>query len=303
MKLTFISSSIIIGILMLSSCARLDANLFNNAHLDSYKLDAYDGTKELPGLPATYQVADSMVHSLQLTSKSSSEGNETVYGFYIGDVSKIATDTVILYCHGNKHHIDNYWNRAKLLAHLGGRAHRYGVLIFDYRGYGMSTGKPTEEGMYCDVDAFMEWLKSKGLSNDRLFIYGYSLGTGAATHMTAIPRTLTPSRLILEAPFAGTDVMSSDATQLNIPAVFITNNKVDNAAMIQKVNQPFCWMHGTDDMFLNIKTHGEVVYKNYHGVFSEAHRIEKADHNNVPVVWGYENYLNAISTFITAKIK
>jgi hypothetical protein len=39
---------------------------------------------------------------------------------------------------------------------------------------------------------------------------------------------------------------------------------------------PFFWMHGVDDQFLNIETNGEIVYRNYRGSYSEAHRINGA---------------------------
>ena len=77
-----------------------------------------------------------------------------------------------MYCHGNKWHMDFYWQRAKLLAHTNGK-NKYGVLMMDYRGFGMSEGDPTENGMYADVNACMKWLKDKGLTNSRLIIYGF----------------------------------------------------------------------------------------------------------------------------------
>lgn len=287
---------IILCSLVLSSCLRLDDQLFNNEKLNEYKFDAYTGTKELPDLPASYSVADSMRHLFTLTS-TSSEGSAEIYAIYIGDLNTIAADTVILYCHGNAHHMDRYWNRTKLLAHTGGR-HRYGVLTLDYRGYGKSGGKPSEKNMYADVDAALKWLQSKGVSGNRVVIYGFSMGSAPATEISANNYSLKPAKLILEAPFASAQVMVNDASRLALPAGYFTHLEIDNAEEIKKVNQPFLWMHGTADDFLDINTHGEVVYKNYRGVHSEAWRVSGAGHESVPSKSGYPDYLQHLFNFI-----
>ena len=281
-----------------SSCLRLDDNLYNlTDKITEYKLDNYTGENDFV-LDNSYQIQDSLVHLFTLSSKTSSESvATTIRAIYIGSLSKIKTDTVIMYCHGNKWHMDFYWQRAKLLAHVSGK-NKYGVLMIDYRGYGLSEGKPTEDGLYADVDAALQWLKINGLSNSRLIIYGFSMGTAPACELTSKPRSMTPSKIILEAPFASADVMANDGSGINMPGSFFTNLKIDNAEEIKTISQPFCWIHGTNDNFLNINTHGEVVYKNYKGLYQEAHRIDGADHGEIPVKMGFVNYLNTLSTFI-----
>lgn len=288
----------IIVFVVFSSCLRLDDNLYNlTDKITEYKLDNYTGEQDFI-LDNSYHIPDSMIHVFTLSSQTSNESTaKNIYAIYIGQISRIQTDTVIMYCHGNKWHMDFYWQRAKLLAHTSGK-NKYGVLMIDYRGYGLSDGKPSEDGMYADVDAALQWLKLNGLSNSRLMMYGFSMGTAPTCELTNKPRTMTPSKFILEAPFASADVMTSDASGLNMPGSFFTNLKIDNAEEIKTINQPFCWIHGTNDNFLNIITHGEVVYKNYNGTYKEAHRIPGADHGEIPVKMGFDNYLNTLSTFI-----
>jgi len=281
----------------LTSCLRLDSQLFNSEELSEYKFELYTGNRELGTLPAIYAVADSMRHLVTFTSNSS-EGAAKLYGVYIGDIQHIATDTVILYCHGNAKHMDNYWNRAKLLAHVGGK-HRFGVLMFDYRGYGMSEGKSSEKNMYADADAALKWLQSKGLTSSRLIVYGYSLGSAPSTEVASSTYTLQPIQLLLEAPFASSEVMVQDGSKLALPGSYFTSAKINNADKIKQVKIPFMWMHGTADSFLSIQTHGEVLYKNYVGAKGEAYRIAGAEHGDLPLVFGYNNYVNAIYDFIT----
>ncbi len=284
---------IALGAFMLASvgCLRLDSNLYNASKTDAYQLDDYTG-EVVFRLPDAYDVPADKIHLFTLKS-----GGYTIWAVYVGDTARIATDTVILYCHGNRDHLDHYWERIKLLANVGGKL-RYGVLSFDYRGFGLSEGEPTEAGMNEDADAAMRWLKGHGLTGDRLVMYGFSLGSAPATELAAHPRTLKPAKLILEAPFASAAVMVQDAALLAMPATFFTNLKINNADRIRDVDVPFCWIHGQEDKFLSDSTHGRVVYERYQGPYKEAHVIPGAVHNNVPQVWGYEDYTAALAAFI-----
>ncbi len=63
-------------------------------------------------------------------------------------------------------------------------------------------------------------------------------------------------------------------------------------------NSLFFWIHGIEDHYLNMATTGELVYKNYKGIYKEAHRIPEAEHNSVPNTMGFKNYLNTTGSFI-----
>lgn len=281
----------------LSGCFNLDDNLYNPSKVDEYRLDAYDGDTDFH-LDLSYRIPDSLVHIFTLASQASDEsGATTIYAIYIGSISRITTDTVIVYCHGNKDHMDGYWTRAELLANTKGK-NRFGVMMVDYRGYGKSEGESSEEGLYADVDAALKWLKSKGLSDDRLVIYGFSMGTAPATKLAAETYSMKPSKLMLEAPFASAETMIQDASGLDLPGDFFTTLSINNAEEIKSVDQPFFWIHGEADDFLNINTHGQVVYDNYEGTYSEAHRIPGADHRSIETTMGFHAYMDAVGDFI-----
>ncbi len=283
-------------IFTITSCLRLDSMLYNpGVKITEYKFDNYDGA-ELDKLDASYDVA---ADKRSLFTINSTNGNK-IYACYVGDMARIATDTVILYAHGNKYNMDLYWQRTKLLANMGGRKHRFGVLTFDYQGYGLSEGKPTEAGMYDDADACLQWLKAHGLTNDRLVVYGFSLGSACTTELTASPRSMTPSKLILESPFSNSDAIANDgAGGFNVSASFFADTKIDNAAKIRNVKQPFLWLHGVKDDFLKIDTHGEIVWKNYGGTKGTAVRVAEGVHSTVPNTLGYVNYMKIIADFVT----
>jgi pimeloyl-ACP methyl ester carboxylesterase len=218
---------------------------------------------------------------------------------YVGDLASISTDTVILYCHGNKDHMDFYWPRQKLYAHAGGLG-RYGVLMFDYPSFGLSEGKSSEANMYRTTARAIEWLQAQGLQNDRFVIFGFSLGSAAACEVAAHPTAyaLAPSKLILEAPFASAEVMIQDGGLLSMPGSFLVDLLIDNATEIKKINIPLLWIHGQDDSFLTVKSHGQPVYDNKTNGYKEAFLVPGGEHETTPFVAGYQNYIDHISAFI-----
>ena len=152
---------VIASFLVLTGCLRLDDNLYDPTALKDYLLDKYTGEVDFY-LNSDYAIPSSLVHIFTLPSQAPDESTPTtIYAIYIGEISKIATDTVIMYCHGNRDHMDFYWPRAKLLANAGSK-NRFGILMIDYRGFGMSGGETSEKGLYADADAALLWLKNKG---------------------------------------------------------------------------------------------------------------------------------------------
>jgi len=282
-----------------SGCFNLDADLLNPGDkITSYYMADYTGAVDFH-LDSSYTLPKNFVNVFTLQSQGIGEASPTtIYVAYLGDTTRIGTDSVIVYCHGYDHHMDFYYPRVQLLANVGSK-NRYGVMMMDYRSFGLSHGTPTEEGLYADVDATVNWLKSKGLTGDRLILYGMSLGGAPATYLAANPRALPAQKLILESPFASTGSITGDATGLNIPASAVTTLKFDNAQEIKSVMQPFFWTSGLNDSFLNINTNGDVIFQNYQGAYGEAHRIPGADHSTVPQTWGFKNYSDSLLKFIT----
>ena len=287
--------------LSFSACFNMDANLYNPTPIDEYKFNASSPDDWQFDLPDEYRIPDSLIQLLRVTSQFEGEGgSETIYGVYLGDTNRIATDTVIVYCHGNGGYLDNYWSRISLLANLGGK-NNFGVLAMDYRGYGRSTGTPSEDGLYADVDACVQWLAASGLTGDRLVMYGYSLGTAPACELTANPRTLDPMAVILEAPFASAEMMGQASTGLDLPGSFYTTLQIDNAEEIRKVDQAFCWFHGTEDSFIDYEAHGQAVWDNYSGTRGLALPAPGGTHGNAPFAYGLSAYVEAMGNFIQGK--
>ena len=206
------------------NCFRLDSFFYSpNTDITEYKMDNYDKKEFI--LDSSYNIDPSMVSIFTITSADDEGKPVEIYAMYLGDISRISSDKVVLYCHGNSGNMDYYWLRVKLLANMNGQ-HFYGLLTFDYQGYGLSKGTPSEENLYRDTDAAMSWLKNNGLTDDRLIIYGYSMGTDPCHEFNGKPRAMQPALLILESPFASADIMVQDGSGLALPGSYFTNQKI-----------------------------------------------------------------------------
>ncbi len=271
----------------------LDGLGFPATKTDMYLFDGYaDGDMNLPD---SFTVDANNRTLVTMESIDAATGQSyTIYGVYLGDTSTISTDTVILYLHGQSVHLDLYWDRATLLANLGNK-YNYGVFMIDYRGYGMSEGEPTEQGLYEDCQAAIDWLTNRGLTGDRAIYYGFSLGAIPAIDRAAYG-SITPSKLIVEAPLASVENLVHSSTLINLDPGFVTTLEFPNAEKIKDVSAPFMWFHGTDDDYIEIEN-GELIYANHPGVKTPV-RVQNAMHGNIPDVMGIFNYMSTLETFI-----
>jgi len=105
----------------------------------------------------------------------------------------------ILFFHGNAENISTHVNSVLWLALAG-----YQVVLFDYRGYGRSEGKPTLAGVHQDGEAALAWVRTlDGVDPARLVVYGQSIGGAIATYAVACtPATERVRALIVESCFA-----------------------------------------------------------------------------------------------------
>ena len=277
-----------------------DEDYFEPEKTNSYTLDAYQGNTGFQ-LDSSYSIDDTLIQEINLESN---DGNSTanIVGIYVGDISKININKVIVYCHDKSKNIDYYWPRIKLLAKTGLEEH--GIFIIDYRGYGKSEGKPNENGFYADINTAIVWLEEQGLTGERLIMYGYGLGSAVAVELTESPRSLTPAKIILEAPIASFESLIQDTTLQSTPSSYLSDLDFNNVDKMKNITQPLMWIHGTEDKIYDINSQGQFLYDQHTGVVNTdkfSRLIEGASHVNIPQKFdnGLEGYVFEVLTFIT----
>ncbi len=146
----------------------------------------------------------------------------------------------LLFFHGNAGNIGDRVENLKLLHELGLR-----VLIFDYRGYGLSEGTPSEQGLYQDARAAFDYLRSRNdVDPDRIALFGRSLGGAVAVDLaTRVPCW----RLILESTFTSLSDMARQVLPLPLIHRLVTE-RFDSLGKIGGVRVPLLQFHGTQDL-------------------------------------------------------
>lgn len=171
----------------------------------------------------------------------------------------------ILLSHGNAEDLADIRRIMVRLHEIG-----FSVFAYDYRGYGTSRGKPSEDGFYRDIDAAWLYLtENLSVPPERIIAYGRSLGTGPSVEL-AQNRKL--AGLILEAPFMSIYRVVTGGRLLLF-------DKFNNARKIGNVRAPVLIIHGGRDELVPIR-HGMRLFEmanepKYHLW------IDKADHYNV----------------------
>ena len=291
MKFIYITLLLII----FSSCNKnLDGLGFPALKVDNYDFGNHEEEIEIPSI---YDIDEDMIHLFPLTSTDKITGDTyKIYAVYIGDMATISTDTVILYTHGQAKNMDYYWSRASLLANLSSKNH-YGVLMMDYRWYGMSEGTPTEIGLSEDVTACIEWLKSKNVQAKNTIYYAFSLGVIPSLDLIGNKTDFIPTKILIESPLSSVENLTNNSTLINVDPRFMTSLKFNNVNAIQKVKIPLYWLHGREDSYIEL-SNGQLVYDNHTGAYKEPHIIDGAEHADIPVVMGFETYLKSVNDFI-----
>jgi len=144
----------------------------------------------------------------------------------------------VVYFHGNGGNL-SVW--APILAGIAGRG--YAVLAFDYRGYGMSTGRPSERGLYRDVEAVIE-RTTEGLRDPKTVVYwGRSLGCTMAAYAATIRA---PHGLILESGFPSARSLLRSSPVFAFLAWF-SSYRFPCSTFLRQVSVPALVLHGDAD--------------------------------------------------------
>ncbi len=144
----------------------------------------------------------------------------------------------ILFLHGNAGSLEN---RIHKINHF--KDMNVNFLIIAWRGFSGNEGKPTEKGLYEDARSAVRWLKSNGVKENNIIIYGESLGTGVATE---IAQNKNFAGVILESPFTSMIDAGKDKYPY-LPVRLLLKDKYESDKKIKNVKSPVLVMHGKVD--------------------------------------------------------
>jgi len=176
----------------------------------------------------------------------------------------------VLFCHGNAGNISHRLDTARIFLDLG-----LDVLLFDYRGYGRSEGRPSEKGIHLDTAAAWDWLtRERGVPPAEVVVAGRSLGGAPAARLaaTAAPP---PRALILESVFSSIPDMA--AAHYPVYPPWLSRIALPTARFVRDVHVPLLVIHSRDDEIVPIRL-GEKVFAAANE--PKAFRELRGDHNH-----------------------
>ncbi len=190
---------------------------------------------------------------------------------------------IILYFHGNAGNLSRWGTIAEYFVDRN-----YDVLIMDYRTYGKSTGKLSEQALYKDAQVCYNYLKNNYQENE-IIVYGRSLGTGIATH---VAENNNPKQLILETPYYSmADIAHSRFPYF--PTKYLLKYKFPTHRFIKDVSCPISMVHGTDDSIISIES-AKKLYKVAPQGKTTFTEIKKGNHNDLIAFETFHSLMNTL---------
>jgi pimeloyl-ACP methyl ester carboxylesterase len=220
---------------------------------------------------------------------------ESIHGWYIKGLGSVVG--TVIFCHENAGNIGLRVNNLVAMSrHLG-----VDVVAFDYRGYGSSSGKPSEEGLMLDTEAVFEYVRKK-FRPINLFLYGRSLGGAVALQFASKTSKDFLKGVIAENTFTSiSDMVGSVFPILNVSIVkkYFLRLRWETDKIIENIKCPVMLISGLKDEIVPASQMAEL-----HRICQE-HEIDvtwapfaEGKHNDTWAVSGPE-YWNRQREFIT----
>ena len=207
-----------------------------------------------------------------------------LFGWY---VEQPTTSAVLLWCHGNAGNMTHRLGNLQALYRLG-----LSVFLFDYRGYGRSQGRPSEDGLYADaVGAYDHLLRVRRVKPERMVIFGRSLGAAVAGALAA---QRPAAGLLLESCFPSIEAVARHH-YMGLPLHWLLGAAFRLEERLPQLSLPKLFIHGDRDDIIPI-TLGQRTYAAAKPP-KEFYIVRGADHNDVPSVGG-KAYFSKLSEFI-----
>lgn len=157
----------------------------------------------------------------------------------------------VLFLHGNAGNISHRLDSIEMFHRLG-----YSTLIFDYRGYGNSGGKPTEQGTYLDAEAAWRYLTGQlHVPECRIVLFGESMGGAVAAWLAARQH---PAALVISSGFTSVPDLGQQLYPY-LPVRLLARIRYDTRESLRSVSAPVLIAHSREDDIIPYE-HGRALY-------------------------------------------
>jgi uncharacterized protein len=175
---------------------------------------------------------------------SAADGVKLNAWFFPAETNSPRARFVFLVCHGNAGNISHRLPLTEALLASGAA-----VLAFDYRGYGLSEGRPTEAGTYLDALAAYVWLRQRGFAATNIIAYGLSLGGGVAS---GLAERETVGGLVLHSTFTSVPDLGAELYPW-LPVRTLGRIRYDTRARLAGLRVPVLVLHSRADHLIGFQ--------------------------------------------------
>ena len=169
------------------------------------------------------------------------DGLELHGWFFPAEPGSARSQKTVLLCHGNAGNIGHRLDACSALLETG-----VNVFVFDYRGYGRSEGRPSEEGTYLDAEAAYDWLQSRKFSGPNIIAFGESLGGGVASEL-AVRKPV--GGLVLQSTFTSIPDIGAEFFPW-LPVRMFASIHYDTYSKLPRLKIPVLVMHSRSDLLV-----------------------------------------------------
>lgn len=213
---------------------------------------------------------------------------ETLHGWFVPAPAAPAT---VLFLHGNAGNISHRMDYLSMFHERG-----YSTFIFDYRGYGDSSGTPSEQGTYLDAQAAWQYLtETRNIAPEQIVLFGESLGGAIAAWVAEREQ---PGALVLASAFTSVSDIAAKLYPF-LPVRLLSRFEYDTRKSLESVSCPVFIAHSPDDEVVPF-AQGQALYE---AAREPKQFLELQGGHNHGLIFMRKEWVDALDGFIRANIK
>ena len=240
----------------------------------------------LPGIDRSFRASPADIGLAYSPVMLATADGETLDGWFVPSGTNHETHGLVVFFHGNAGNIGHRLDYLRMFHDLG-----LATLMLDYRGYGLSSGTPSEEGTYLDAAAVWHHATQVlGFPAGRIVLFGESLGGGVAARLAAENR---PAALVLASTFTSVPDMGADLYPL-LPIRLLARIRYDTLARLSQIACPVLVIHSRNDDIIPF-AHGRRLFE---AARQPKQLIEIEGGHNDGFVFGRDDWIKQLDGFL-----
>lgn len=190
---------------------------------------------------------------------------------------------VVLYFHGNAGDLSRWGAVVSMFPRIG-----YDAIVMDYRTYGKSRGKLSQEALLADAQKFYAYTRDRYDETD-ILLYGRSLGSGIACFLASENQ---PRMVLLESPYYSLRSIAKQRFPF-LPVDWLLRYHLDSNEFVKKIESPIAIFHGDEDKVIPLES-GKALYESIPIEQKALYTIQGGSHNDLDQFPEYHTRLDQV---------